>query len=250
MRFILKALRLTPRKAYVLIGLILLAVIVLAYSTVADAAPTTPIVAVGSNDTYARGTLPRKGPWLGLFCKETDCELRAAPVSVVSSEQENVLGELEETEELTVLDKPIAVFHGTQLKAGPVTTWQGVEPSGRAFGGTTTIGRWTMPGSNESFELSWSEQADGQGFRYYLSHGAQKQMLLETAAETHDGEDVAPIVLWVGDMDGDGKLDMLVSVEGESCSFDVRLYLSSLAGKGEFVGTAAHFSGDAPACGC
>jgi len=250
---ILKALRITPRKAYFLISLILLALIVIAYSKVADAAPpasTSPIVAVGSSDTFARGTLPRKGPWLGLFCEDGDCELRTIRVSVASSEHENVLGELEETEELGVLDNPVAVFHGTPLKAGPVTTWHGVEPSGREFGGTNKMGRWDVPGRKESFELSWSEQADGEGFRYYLEHGAKKQMLLETAAMTHDGEDVAPIIHWVGDMDGDGKIDMLVSVAGESCNYDVRLYLSSMAGKGEFVGKAAHFSGDAPACGC
>ncbi len=247
---ILKALRITPRKAYFLISLILLALIVIAYSKVADAAPATPIVAVGGSDTFARGTLPRTGPWLGLFCKDGDCELRATRVSVASSEHENVMGELEETEELSVLDNPVAVFQGTQLKAGPVTTWQGVEPSGREFGGTDKMGRWYVPGRKDSFELSWSEQADGEGFRYYLEHGAKKQMLLETAAMTHDGEDVAPVILWVGDMDGDGKIDMLVSVAGESCNYDVRLYLSSMAGKGEFLGKAAELSGGVPACGC
>jgi hypothetical protein len=250
MRFIVKALRLTPRKAYILISLILLAVIVLAYSTVADAAPATPIVAMGSGDTYARGSLPRKGPWLGLFCDGDDCELRTTRVSVASSEHENVVGEFEETEELAVLDDPVAVFHDTQLRSGPVTTWHGVEPSGRAFGGTNTIGRWTMPDSKTSFELSWSELPDGAGFRYYFGHGNKKQMLLDTAAETHDGEDIALTVHWVGDMDGDGKPDMLVSVAGESCAYDMRLYLSSRARKGEFVGEAARFSGDEPACGC
>lgn len=248
---ILKALHLTPRKAYLLISLMLLGLICIAYLNVADAAPaSTPIVAVGAGDTYARGTLPRTGPWLGLFCESADCELRTIRVSVAASEHENALGEFEETEELAALDKPIAIFHGTQLKAGPVTTWRGVEPSGRAFGGTSVIGRWNVPDHHKPFELSWSEQANGEGYRYYLSHGAKKQMLVETALETHDGEDISPIIHWVGDMDGDGKLDMLISVSGESCTYDFRLYLSSQAGKGELVGKAAQLSGDAPACGC
>ncbi|HSD37354.1 MAG TPA: hypothetical protein VLC92_07575 [Rhodocyclaceae bacterium] len=249
MGFILKTLRLTPRKAYYLISLILLALIALAYSAVADAAPA-PIVAMGSSDTYARGSLPREGSWLGLYCEGDECKLRTTRVNVASSEHENALGEFEETEELAVLDEPIAIFHGMPLKTGPVTTWRGIEPSGRAFGGTTTMGRWTRPDSKTSFELSWSELPDGEGFRYYLGQGNRQQMLLDTAAETRDGEDVALTVHWVGDMDGDGKLDMLMSIAGESCSCDVRLYLSSLAGKDEFVGKAAHFSGGAPACGC
>lgn len=247
---ILKALRITPRKAYILIGVVLLTLIVIAYSSVADAAPATPIVAAGSGDTYARGSLPRSGPWLGLYCTDDDCELRTTRVSVASSEHENVLGEFEETEELAVLDNPVALFHGLPLKTGPVTTWRGIEPSGRAFGGTTTMGRWTVPGSATSYEFSWSERPDGEGFRYYIGRGSTQQMLLDTAAETHDGEDISPIVNWVGDMDGDGKLDMMISIAGEGCGFDFRLYLSSLAKKGEFVGQAARFSGGTPACGC
>ena len=48
--------------------------------------------------------------------------------------------------------------------------------------------------------------------------------------------DASQILSWAGDLDGDGKLDLIIS--HDSWQVDVALYLSSLAQPGELVGLA------------
>lgn len=59
-----------------------------------------------------------------------------------------------------------------------------------------------------------------------------------------DGEAVlkpAEYLRWAGDLDGDGKLDLLVSLDYSDGS-DLVLFLSSLAAEGEIVGEAGRFT--------
>jgi len=58
------------------------------------------------------------------------------------------------------------------------------------------------------------------------------------------------IIEWIGDLDGDGKMDILLSLPDDNCGYDERLYLSSQAGQGEIVHKAAQLSGREAACGC
>ena len=57
-------------------------------------------------------------------------------------------------------------------------------------------------------------------------------------------------IVGAGDLDGDGRADLLLSLPDDDCGFDDRLYLSSMAGPGQLVGLAARFAGRHPACGC
>ncbi|MCE1183236.1 MAG: hypothetical protein LWW81_13200 [Rhodocyclales bacterium] len=91
-----------------------------------------------------------------------------------------------------------------------------------------------------------------QYYEYNLSDGVGRQRLFEDGLETNQGgEQPSPLIRWVGDLDGDGKIDFLMSLPGEGgCGFDERLYLSSAAVHKDFVFEAAHFSGQIPSCGC
>ncbi len=91
---------------------------------------------------------------------------------------------------------------------------------------------------------------DQGGFRYHLGDGTTRQFLFATAFEGHYGGDTTPRVQWVGDLDGDGRADLLISLPDDNCGFDDRLYLSSVARPGQLMGLAARFAGRYPACGC
>ena len=52
--------------------------------------------------------------------------------------------------------------------------------------------------------------------RYHLSDGATKQFLFAVNALGEYGGETTPVIYWAGDMDGDGKLDLLMGIPDES----------------------------------
>ncbi|WP_431477991.1 FG-GAP repeat protein [Massilia eburnea] len=86
--------------------------------------------------------------------------------------------------------------------------------------------------------------------RYHLSDGATKQFLFAVNALGEYGGETMAVIYWAGDMDGDGKLDLLMGIPDESCAYDERLYLSSGAAESVLLRKAAHTHGSQAACGC
>jgi hypothetical protein len=72
-----------------------------------------------------------------------------------------------------------------------------------------------------------------------LTVGAARQVLEDWGPCDEDG---MPAVFWAGDIDRDGKLDLLVDVRHHYNSNDVVLFLSSRATGGAMVGRAARFA--------
>jgi hypothetical protein len=217
------------------------------------AEPLKPLVAIEFPKSYAEGTLPHQGFWLGLYCNESDCEIRNAAVKVTSSSAKNVLDEDEAIDILDIDDRPFALFYGTTLKPGKVVTWfkAGNSPYGtRSFTQLQRLGRWQMPWGITPLTISWVKLPEYGGFRYHLGDGKAKQFLFATSLESHYGGDTTPFVRWVGDLDGDGKIDLLLTLPDDNCGYDERLYLSSLATGQEFIRKAAQLSGREAACGC
>lgn len=112
------------------------------------------------------------------------------------------------------------------------------------------LGRWQMPWGKLPLTLFWVKLPESGGFRYHLSDGKVKQFLFATEIEGHYGGETTPFVHWVGDLDGDGMIDFLLSIPDDNCGFDDRLYLSSKAGEGKLIRKAAQTFGRQPACGC
>ncbi len=223
------------------------------YAVAAPAQQGGPLVVIGHAPQLARGTLPRDGAWSGLYCVAQDCELRPATVSITESSARNALDEDEALDVLGVEGDPLALFHDVPLKPGKVATWYEASenPEGsRQYTSLKRLGRWQMPGGEQRLSLSWVKLPDEGGYRYFVGDGKQKQFLFETAVEGHYGGDKTPIVHWVGDLDGDGKTDFLLSLPDDNCGYDQRLYLSSQAVTGELVHRAALLSGSEAACGC
>jgi hypothetical protein len=231
--------------------LILAAVIV--YSGVAVGENLNPIVVVEHGKTFARGTFPRKGAWYGLYCNESGCEIRNAPVRITSSRAENVLGEKEPIDVFSTNDQPVALFYNVPIKPGKVTTWFVATKSmyeSAHYSELQKLGRWKMPWGSKPLTISRIKLPEYGGFRYHIGDGTQKQFMFRTELEGHYGGDNTPFIHWVGDLDGDGMIDLILSLPDDNCGFDERLYLSSQAGDGVLLRKAAQLSGGQAACGC
>lgn len=224
-----------------------------ASSAFASAEPGKPIVIIGHGGNYARGTLPRDDSWYGLYCNGSGCETGNANVRITSSTAKNVLGEDEPIDVLKTDGKPLALFHGVPLNPGKVATWfksEGLVYDSGHYSRLRKLDRWQMPWGATPLTISRVKLPGYEGYRYHIGDGVTKQFMFRLYPEGHYGGDTTPYIHWVGDLDGDGKIDLLLSLPDDNCGFDVRLYLSSQAGEGEFVRKAAQLAGREPACGC
>lgn len=79
-----------------------------------------------------------------------------------------------------------------------------------------------------------------------LEHGDTKQVIRSTYYFGEEDRDIIGTLLWVGDMDRDGKLDLYIDEFNEKGFTRTELYLSSRAGTNELVSMAATFG----AAGC
>jgi hypothetical protein len=87
----------------------------------------------------------------------------------------------------------------------------------------------------EDYEL-WLQRGSGEG--------ATLQLLLK---EPEVLEDQRASLRWAGDLDRDGKLDLIYNLGGHYTRTRLALYLSSAAKPGELVGLVARWDGT---CGC
>jgi hypothetical protein len=210
----------------------------------------TPLLAVNMGRQFGEGTFPRTAKWQRLVCKELNCQIKEASVRVSTSSAKNVLDEDELLDVLAVQEAAIAVFPNGQFNRGNIPTWYlASDTDARQHSRLKKLGKWHMPWGARPLALSWVRTPDGW-LRYHVSDGLTKQFLFRTEAEGHYGGDTTPTIHWVGDLDGDGKLDVLLSIPDDNCGFDERLYLSSNAGDGKLLRKAAQLAGTEAACGC
>lgn len=87
----------------------------------------------------------------------------------------------------------------------------------------------------EDYEL-WLQRGSGEG--------ATRQLLFK---DTEVLQDECASLRWAGDIDRDGKLDLIYNLGGHYTETRLALYLSSAAKPGELVGLVARWDGS---CGC
>ncbi len=208
--------------------------------------------------------------WWALACGPLGCALSATRLSVRPAMHDVYDGEPVPSQKLQWAPLPangaqvLAVFKPIRslagrlpLRAGPVTTW--------LHAGLTSYPRGSRPGTMETPVPAGQgapvlvlprlvEGADGADptIEIELRIGPQRQSLGRSGFGI-EGPQVlrGPDYLrWAGDLDGDGRPDLLVRLPG-SGAVDVALYLSSLAGPGELVGLAGRFQyADPASAGC
>ena len=102
-----------------------------------------------------------------------------------------------------------------------------------------------------SLEVSGSGD-DSECSTVGLPHNARLVLKSGDKAQTiyslgwHCGDDSLWQLIWAGDLDGDGKLDLYLDF-GEMYFYEKRLLLSSQAAKGQLVKDVAQLRGS---CGC
>jgi hypothetical protein len=204
--------------------------------------------------------------WWGLSCgKGTDCKLTALKLAISPSRHEVydadavpsqllVWSPLPASGDLLAVFKPVRAAAGLPLAAGPVKTWLqqgmgGPYPEGGrlatmevsipmgAAGSALLVPRLRLAATNSD---TGREQREGLVLELRL--GARRQ-LLDEFGNDYEGN-VSPVnpteyLVWAGDLDGDGKLDLLLNTGG--CSVKRVLWLSSLAKGQALVGMAGSF---------
>lgn len=120
----------------------------------------------------------------------------------------------------------VLVRNVPSLTPGPVRTY---------FLGKAHIAPEAYLGVGGERRLQIALQKDKGSYSLILwdSKGNVRQTLREDAFP-----DGGPSLLWAGDLDRDGKLDLLLDISNRYYVSEIALFLSSLAGPGELVGNA------------
>ncbi|MHB0972566.1 MAG: hypothetical protein ACYC7A_18020 [Thermoanaerobaculia bacterium] len=170
-----------------------------------------------------------KQEWIGLFY---DSE-RLGPVRLVLGEKttghfDEPVYDLETEPKGAMVALPAGV-----VKAGPIVKAQIVEAEG-FFPWRRKVVDIVFRGRAYTIRaVGFDETAKQQ--RIILSDGEREQVLFDAQFV-----DEPPIdVFWAGDLDRDGKLDLVTNLSPKYSVWHVKLWLSSKAGEGELVGLAA-----------
>ncbi len=217
--------------------------------------------------SFPRDTMPRDGTWQGLYCDDADCEVREATVAVMGGTMANCDDREQYAETIYAGGDPVAVFNGVSLPVGKVATAllaRKAPDASPQFEDFRKVGVWYVQFNGQYVGISWvrmasPKSADEYLYRYYLVDGATKQFIFSSTGGRSEeaGGTVAPFVHWAGDLDRDGKVDLLVEIPYRldrgakaRCQVSHRLYLSSLAQAQEILHKAAQTAGQQPACTC
>lgn len=143
-----------------------------------------------------------------------------------------------------------AVRPGLGLKPGRVTTLyhrpsdEEIERRNLPIGPMQTGYSRVFSLEENSYRLRVSRGVDTEGNTVgvlVLELGETKQVISANFYEAGFGENIGELV-WVGDLDGDNKLDLYFDEYNEKGGLIVGLYLSSAADEGELVKRVAAFS--------
>jgi len=126
----------------------------------------------------------------------------------------------------------IVLLRGMPLREGKVPTAR--------YRGEGNIGKplhITLPNAATTYKLAMDCDGGHCPLTLSANHNSQQLFVFGNDRDTRDFKGLR--VIWAGDLDGDGKLDLLVDVSNDYNAGDTALYLSSRARRGELVGLAA-----------
>jgi len=203
--------------------------------------------------------------WLALYTAGEDGGPRLAPVAVrIDVTFDAVLDQEGEATGKRVSvagggPEPVFLLAGPHgLEPGPVTpaspsegTFSGLDPMTISLGGDIyelgfRLGRPPSPddAAEDAADDSWHDGA------LVLSHGGVEQTLADfqlwidpDTGDVYFGSEASPQVLWAGDLDHDGRLDLYLDLTDHYNVSRPTLFLSSAAAPGELVAqVASHVS--------
>jgi len=180
--------------------------------------------------------------WFGVFPEKDGFELVETVIKVSLFEDPIVDDEGEKTGKEVTTDKketPLFLVKGVSgLKQGRVQT---------IFTGSLFLepGQHLVLKLNDQDQFHFSasagrktEDGSARDYKIELRHGEISQTIVSMPATDSDGQ---PALLWAGDIDRDGKPDLLMDLTHHYNMEIYTLFLSSKAGKGELVEQVAEF---------
>jgi hypothetical protein len=185
--------------------------------------------------------LRQPASWVGIYCKDDICTAR--PTTVHSTRVPDPLGEDEP-------NKPTGTLIQVSTQGQPLFLVRGISSSPRpiatVFAGELSLQAGDKPdiafsGTNYTLRVDGEKTAKNtlpQGSRLLLS---SRSAIQELFSVPDHGNDPYVTVLWIGDLDGDGKPDFYLNSSSHYNVSHKVLWLSTLAKPGQPVGQAAVF---------
>lgn len=190
-----------------------------------------------------------KQEWLALRVSKQEAALVPTRVTVKKTLDEIVGEELPTADDVSSTVQDVTMYlRGAPFSAGPVTMGRVTQPDDTSYD-------FRISFAGQDYRIAPRCRAAGEregqrqlAFEWRLIAGAREQVLVrmpgyvdETTGRQVLGDDAAPGVLFVGDLDHDGKLDLILDATDHYNVSRPTLYLSKDAEDGDFVKQAAQF---------
>jgi hypothetical protein len=200
-------------------------------------------------------TVESGSDWWGIFPEGDGFTLQSAPVTITMEHDGIVDAEGEATGKLVKVPQeaePVLLVRGISgLKEGRLAPLY-YQPRHQYLFPSETLWLLIMEGKHESaLSLVALGSTEENGIRpepyvnnytlklYAGSHPVKKSQVLHTAARVY--EEARPTIIWAGDIDRDGKVDLLLNLSDHYNVSHWALYLTRAAKDGELVGKVAEW---------
>jgi hypothetical protein len=183
----------------------------------------------GATEGQWRALCPRPE---GLALVTTEVTIRAIPHPLSDDDSNDDDGRSIEAEGCR---GALALLRVDGLTDGPVAT----AAAGRLPIPEETVASLIVADAANRSYLSAVRAPDGGPVEILLSRGERRQ---KVASIANCCNDTWPAIIWAGDLDRDGELDLLLEVSAHYAGSEQVLFLSSAAGKSGLVGKVARFT--------
>jgi hypothetical protein len=187
--------------------------------------------------------------WLALVDSKGGWMLQPARVEI-AIDHDPIVDEDGEKSGRTVtaiaVDDPLLLVRGERVSPGQVTAAR-PDAADLSLDGTSVL---TFGGTRYALRFRCGDEEDEFGFTecalLLVANGYAQPIATFAAQAWEEGKlafagDVRPSVLWAGDLDRDGRLDLLLDASWHYNVFAPTLYLSSAAKEGQLVAKVATF---------
>jgi hypothetical protein len=188
--------------------------------------------------------------WLALICTGQACWLRSTTLTLDPdgcAQDRSLLVSLKRQLRLRHNEAFIALVARSIASPGPLKTAFNVRtprrPEDAAYG---SLGVALNMLDAEAARLipRWNDKTRETYLTVYLETATRRQALGRISFEAlHQGLKPHDILLWTGDLDGDGKVDLITQTATQTDSSTLSLWLSGQAKPNELVGLASSVEG-------